>query len=161
MEKSDSSISSSVDKSLVASKASSSGGVLGLAGYLSSSDVFVLRVGEADFFRFGVLLADAGRPSDVTVVPSWRARKRVVTAREFGVWATADGSSEAECVLLWLVDSELSFSSSFLSFFALRGGMIGVEVVYWYESMEWAFRWTKHLIVDLVKTTILVCEIAK
>lgn len=108
-------------------------------------------MGEADFFRDGPLLADVGRSSDISVVPSWRARERVVTAREWGVWATAVGSSEAERVLLRPVGSEFS-PSSLLSFFAIRGGMIGVEVVCWYESMEWALRRAKHLTVDLVKT---------
>ena len=62
--------------------------------------------------------------------------------------------SEAERVLVRPVGSEYSFSSSFLGFFAVPGGMISVEVVCWYGSMEWALKWAKHLTADLVETAV-------
>ncbi len=124
---------------------------VGLTGYIRSPGVCVLRMGEADFFRDGTLLIDDGRPSGISVVPSWRARERVV-ARDEGVGGggMAGGPSEAERVLRPM-GSGFSGSSSDLCFF---GGMVGVEVSSWCGSMEWATRWAEHFAVDLVKTAV-------
>lgn len=123
-----------------------------LSGYIRSLDIFVFRMGEADFFRDGTLLIDAGRSSGISVVPPWRARERVV-ARDEGVGGggMAGGPSEAERVLLRPMGSGFSGSSSDLCFF---GGMVGVEVSCWCGSMEWATRWAEHFTVDLVKTAV-------
>ena len=116
METSDSSTSSNVDKS------SCSGRVVGLSEYL---------------FQDGPLSADAGRPANISVAPSWRARERVA-ALDWTVWATAGGSSKAERVLLRPVGSEFPVSFSFLSFFSILGGMIGVG---WCNIMDqWSGR---------------------
>lgn len=125
---------------------------VGLSEYIRSPGVFVFRMGEADFFRDGTLLIGAGRSSGISVVPSWRARERVV-ARDEGVGGggMAGGPSEAERVLLRPMGSGLSGSSSDLCFF---GGMVGVVVSCWCGSMEWATRWAEHFTVDLVKTAV-------
>lgn len=124
--------------SLVASKGPSSERIVKLSGYVRSLDGFVFRRGEADFFRDGTLLVDIGRLSKFSLVPSWRARERVVARDEGGGGGGgAGGPRTAERVLLRPMGSEFSGSSSDLSFF---GGMAGVEVVSWCGSMEWALR---------------------
>ena len=126
--------------SSVASKGPSSERIVKLSGYDRSLDVFVFRRGETDFFRDGTLLVDMGRLSKFSLVPSWRARERVVARDEEGVGGgggTAGGPRTAERVLLRPMGSEFSGSSSDLSFF---GGMAVVEVVCWCGSMEWALR---------------------
>lgn len=112
---------------------------VGLSGYIRGPGVFVVRMGEADFFRDRTLLNDAGRSSDISVVPSWRARERVV-ARDEGVGSggMAGGPRVAERVLLRPMGSGFSGSCSELCLF---GGMVGVEVSCWCGSMEWATRW--------------------
>lgn len=138
--------------SSVASEGPSSERIVGLSGYICSRDVFLFNTGDVDFFRDGTLLADTGRPSNISVVPSWWARERVV-ARDEGVGGggTAGGPREAERVFLRPRSSEFSISSSDLSFF---GGMVGVEVVCWCGCMEWALKWAEHLTIDLVKTAL-------
>lgn len=130
-----------------------------LTEYIRSPGVFVFRMGEADFFRDETLLIDGGMSSGISVVPSWRARERVV-ARDEGVGGggMAGGPREAERVLPRPMGSGFSGSSFDLCFF---GGMVGVEVSCWSGSMEWATRWAEHFAVDLVKTAVRNCQVAK
>lgn len=124
---------------------------VGLSGYIRGPGVFVVRMGEADFFRDGTLLIDDGMSSGISVVPSRRARERVVARDEgAGGGGMAGGPREAERVLLRPMGSGFSGSSDLCLF----GGMVGVEVSCWCGSMEWATRWAEHFTVDLVKTAV-------
>lgn len=125
---------------------------VGLSGCIRIPGVFVFRIGEADLFRDETLVIDAGRSSSISVVPSWRARERVVALDEgVGGGGMFGGPREAERVLLRSMGSGFSGLSSD---FCLFGGMVGVEVSWRSGSIEWATRWAEHFTVDLVKTLL-------